>query len=219
MADEVPILNPNYNEGYPSPFLFHAESLSFTTDNEWWPSVWNSQINEGYPSFAGWPNLTNAKVQTRPFPKILPAVIAGYNEDYPVINEINVTDMKVQTRPFPKILPAVIVGYNENYPVINEMDITDMKVQTKPFPKILPDLENPEKLEGYPSLPEIGILTDFGAFANVTTLKKAKISKTVKFIQDYTFYNTALEKVTIAADCEIFEHSFPPGCEILRYET
>lgn len=186
MADEVPILNPNYNEGYPSPFLFHAESLSFTIDNEWWPSVWNSQINEGYPCFVGWPNITN---------------------------------MKVQTIPFPKILPAVIAGYNENYPVINEIDVTNIKVQTRPFPKILPNFENPEKLEGYPSLPEIGVLTDFGAFANITTLKKAKISKTVKFIQDYTFYNTALEKVTIAADCEIFEHSFPPGCEIIRYET
>ena len=185
MADEIPpILIPNYNEGYPSPFLFHAESLSFTTDNEWLPSVWNSQINEGYPCFAGWPNITNAKVQTYPFPKILPAFIAGYNEDYPVINEI---------------------------------DMTNAKVQVKPFPRILPDLEHPEKLDGYPSFGWNDGLDDFGAFAR-SNITKIKIPESVKFIQDFTFYDTSVKKVKIAADCVYFEHSFPEECEIEFYE-
>lgn len=181
----IPVLSPNYNQGYPSPVLVHAESITFSVDNEYLLSVFNNQINEGYLSYRLWSDITN---------------------------------IKVQTRPFPKILPSVISGYNENYPVINEIDMTNAKVQVRPFPRILPDMENPQKFEGYPSFGWNDGLDDFGVFAR-SNITKIKIPKSVKFIQDFAFYDTSIKKVKIAADCEIFEHSFPPGCEILRYET
>lgn len=184
MADQFPILAPSYNDGYPSPILVHAESITFSVDNEYLLSVFNNQINEGYLSYRLWSDITNAKVQTRPFPKILPSIISGYNE---------------------------------NYPVINEVDVTNAKVQTRPFPRILPDMENPQKLEGYPSFGWNDGLDDFGAFAR-SNIEKIKIPESVKFIQNFAFYDTSVKKVKIAADCVYFEHSFPEECEIEFYE-
>lgn len=117
MADQFPILAPSYNDGYPSPVLVHAESITFSVDNEYLLSVFNNQINEGYLSYRLWSDITNAKVQVRPFPKILPSVIDEYNEDYPVINEVDVTNAKVQVAPFPRILPDMENPHKfEGYP-------------------------------------------------------------------------------------------------------
>ena len=217
----TPILDPVYNEGYPSPYLINAVAITFAPDNIFWPSVFNLEsLNEGYPSNANWINVTQLKAQTRPFPKILPVIFAGYNEDYPVIVEIDVTEIKAQTRPFPRILPAVIQMYNENYPVIAEFDATTVKAQEPPYPKVLPDMEHPQKMEGYPSLMVIthDVIDDFGAFCRSEKLAKIVIPKTVKHIADYTFYDTNLKKVTIASDCVYYPHSFPEECEVEFYE-
>jgi len=56
-----------------------------------------------------------------------------------------------------------------------------------------------------------------GAFCNCTSLAKATISPTVKYIGEYAFYNTALKQVRIASDCVYYPTSFPPNCEIKFY--
>lgn len=56
-----------------------------------------------------------------------------------------------------------------------------------------------------------------GAFCNCTSLTKATISPTVKYIGEYAFYNTALRQVRIASDCVYYPTSFPPNCEIKFY--
>ena len=183
----APILNPGYNEGYPSPVLINTPAIKFTVKTKYIDiRIGDTDFNEGYPN----------------------------NNNYLV----DVADMKAQKQPFPRILPSVIAGYNEDYPVINEIDATNVKVQTRPFPRILPEMDNEDKLEGYPSFEAVDYITDFGAFCNVPTLIKIKIPSTVKFIQDYSFWNTGLKKVTIAPDCKYFEHSFPEECQIEFYE-
>ena len=152
----APILKPGYNEGYPSPVLVNTPAIKFTVKTKYIDiRIGGAYFNEGYPTNNNYlVDVADMKVQKQPFPKILPSVIPGYNENYPVINKVNVTNVKVQTRPFPKILPSVIAGYNEDYPVINEVNVTNMKVQTRPFPRILPSVI-PGYNEDYPVINEV----------------------------------------------------------------
>lgn len=57
----------------------------------------------------------------------------------------------------------------------------------------------------------------FGAFANDTSLAKAVIPKSVKFIGENAFRNTALSSVKISSDCVYSQESFPDGCKIKFY--
>ena len=56
-----------------------------------------------------------------------------------------------------------------------------------------------------------------GAFSNCTNLKRATISKNVKYIGDFTFADTDITEVTIASDCSYKDTSFPDGCTINFY--
>ena len=178
--------------------------------------VLDATYNEGYPSpiLIQVPNirfdvstwLTNRYMR------------AGYNEGYPTqeaFKDIDVSRMKVQAAPFPKVLPYISPDYLEGYPLVGEaIGLQYLKVQEKPFPKILPALD-PDYLEGYPSFGKN--FEGFGAFSHMPNLVKAKIPESVKFIEDYTFYESNLEKVKIARDCVFFEHTFPPDCVIEYY--
>ena len=56
-----------------------------------------------------------------------------------------------------------------------------------------------------------------GAFNCCKDLVEVVIPESVKYIGPYAFWETGLTEVTIAADCEYFEHSFPFGCKINYY--
>ena len=56
-----------------------------------------------------------------------------------------------------------------------------------------------------------------GAFANDTSLAKVVIPKSVKFIGDSAFKNTALSSVKISSDCVYSQESFPESCNIQFY--
>ena len=75
MADNVPVLDPDYNEGYPSPVLVDSIAIRFTVDNKYFRFTENIQKNQAYPSNDLWPDVTYMKSQYAPFPKILPSVI------------------------------------------------------------------------------------------------------------------------------------------------
>ena len=56
-----------------------------------------------------------------------------------------------------------------------------------------------------------------GAFNYCKNLTEVIIPESVKYIGPYAFWETGLTEVTIAADCEYFEHSFPFSCKINYY--
>lgn len=56
-----------------------------------------------------------------------------------------------------------------------------------------------------------------GAFANDTSLTKVVIPKSVKFIGENAFRNTALSSVKISSDCVYGSESFPESCNIQFY--
>ena len=146
----------------------------------------------------------------------IPVLDATYNEGYPSPILIQVPNIRfdVSTWLTNRYMRA---GYNEGYPTqeaFKNTDVARMKVQVAPFPKVLPYL-NPDYLEGYPSFGKN--FEGFGAFSHMPNLVKAKIPESVKFIDDYTFYESSLEKVKIARDCVFFEHTFPPDCVIEYY--
>ena len=181
---DIPVLDPDYNEGYPSPMLIEVPDIRFNV------STW----------------LTNRYMRV------------GYNEKYPTqeaFKDTDVSRMKIQVAPFPKVLPYLNPDYNEAYPTVGSLiGLNHLKVQQKPFPKLLP-ASDPNYLEGYPNWGKN--FEGFGAFSHMPNLVKAKIPETVKFIEDYTFYESNLEKVKIARDCVFFEHTFPPDCVIEYY--
>lgn len=189
--------------------------------------VFRSNKSEGYPS-EPWPDdLSTRLVQYRPFPSALAnSDIADmdYNQGYPIRDKTlgDVSTMKVQTRPFPKLIMVagtdqIPYEINESYPCNLEMgDISHLNIQEEPFPNLLPSFE-PEINEGYPAFRKLA--PSFGAFSDCPTLIKVKIPKSVKFIDDWTFYNTGLTGVKIARDCKYFPHTFPPDCVVEYYEN
>lgn len=57
----------------------------------------------------------------------------------------------------------------------------------------------------------------YGAFMNAVNLQTVYIPRTCKKIGAFSFRNTALKKVYIAADCEYSSTSFPDDCEVMFY--
>ena len=144
----------------------------------------NSNLNQGFPSFSTGPDLSSLDAFSAPYPLIMSKFIFGKNDEF--------------------------LSFS------NTPDYDNFSAQSKPFPKMMSSLETIYDSQGFLSLrfnPE-----KFGAFSNTPTLTKIKIPSTVKFIQDYSFWNTGLKKVTIAPDCKYFEHSFPEECQIEFYE-
>jgi hypothetical protein len=177
-----------------------------------YPSL-NPDKNDGYLSIASLPDIANSPVQSAPFPKMVPSLDPDKNDGYPSFSGFTYPIL-VQTKPFPKMVPSLDPDKNDGYPSFSGFTYPIL-VQSAPFPKMVPSLED-DMNDGYPTLRHN--IPGFGAFSNIPTLKKVVIPQTVKFITDYTFYNTDIKNVTIARDCVYFDHTFPPDCVISYYE-
>lgn len=71
--------------------------------------------------------------------------------------------------------------------------------------------------EGMIYSPLIPGMTLSGAFKDVVTLEQVTIPHTCQRIGPVAFAGTSLREVTIPADCEYSETSFPEGCEVHFY--
>ena len=211
--NDPPILNPNYNQGYPSPFLIHADQIVFTVYNTCFMYNYTSDINEGYPSRSDSVDLM--LTQAIPFPEALGSIDGVQNEGYPIIANTDAPSILVQSHPFPNVLPAMIPGLNQNYATLRDTDTPSVLVCKRPHPNVLFWLDDTDILDGYPNHGQEYI--GFGAGSNIPTLEEIEIPESVKFIDDYAFYNSGIKKVKIAADCMYFRHSFPRGTQIAFY--
>ena len=71
--------------------------------------------------------------------------------------------------------------------------------------------------KNYPHMKNVRYSLFFGAFANDTSLSKVVIPKSVNFIGENAFRNTALSSVKISEDCDYGSESFPDGCNVDFY--
>ena len=71
--------------------------------------------------------------------------------------------------------------------------------------------------KNYPHMKNVRYSLFLGAFANDTSLSKVVIPKSVNFIGENAFKNTALSSVKISEDCDYGSESFPDGCKIEFY--
>lgn len=71
--------------------------------------------------------------------------------------------------------------------------------------------------KNYPQMKNVRFSLLLGAFANDTSLAKVIIPKSVKFIGENAFRNTALSSVKISSDCVYSQESFPESCNIQFY--
>lgn len=71
--------------------------------------------------------------------------------------------------------------------------------------------------KNYPHMKNVRYSLFLGAFTNDTSLAKVVIPKSVKFIGENAFRNTALSSVKISSDCVYSQESFPDGCKIEFY--
>ena len=71
--------------------------------------------------------------------------------------------------------------------------------------------------KNYPQMKNIRFSLFIGAFANDTSLAKVVIPKSVKFIGENAFRNTALSSVKISSDCVYSQESFPDSCNVDFY--
>ena len=62
-------------------------------------------------------------------------------------------------------------------------------------------------------------LSSAGAFMNAVNLEYVYIPRSCKKIGEWAFTNTKLRRVTIAADCEYYQTTFPKGCQIDFYNN
>ncbi len=226
------VFRSNRSEGYPSePWDFDISVLP--SQSSPFPTIiagyviGNTNYNQGYPiPDVSMGDVSVMKSQTRPFPRLQMSAGADdipyeINESYPCnVDMGDISHMKAQTRPFPKLQMSagddVPYEINESYPCKLDMgDISHLNIQDKPFPNLLSSIE-PDVNEGYPAFRKVA--PSFGAFSNCPTLIKVKIPKSVKWIDDWTFYNTGLTGVRIARDCKYFEHTFPPDCIVEYYD-
>lgn len=90
----------------------------------------------------------------------------------------------------------------------------DEEVIKEPYPKMIITTNSKYK-QGYPSYRMSERM--YGAFADTPLLSEVSIPKSVKRIADWTFYNSAIKKVTISKDCIYGEHTFPENCKIKFY--
>ena len=188
--------------------------------------VFRSNRSEGYPSEPWNFDISVLPSQSSPFPTIIAGYEIGnanYNQGYPIpdVSMGDVSVMKVQTRPYPRLQMSagaddIPYEINESYPCkLDVGDISHKNIQEKPFPNLLSSIE-PDVNEGYPAFRKVA--PSFGACSNIPTLEEIEIPKSVKWIDDYAFYNTKISKVKIAADCMYFRHSFPRGTRIAFYK-
>lgn len=95
-----------------------------------------------------------------------------------------------------------------NYPIFKTSSIDSVNIVNTAF---YTDGKN------YPQMKNVKFSLFFGAFANDTNLTKVVIPKSVRFIGDNAFKNTALSSVKISSDCVYSQESFPESCNIQFY--
>lgn len=109
-----------------------------------------------------------------------------------------------------------------------EFHAAEPHLLTEDMPAVVPELF----AAGYPDIlwrvdgvtnqgmiysPLIPGMTLSGAFKDVVTLKQVTIPHSCQRIGPVAFAGTSLREVTIPADCEYSETSFPEGCEVHFY--
>ena len=91
------------------------------------------------------------------------------------------------------------------------------KAASAPYPDALWRID-PSRNNGLPFCElMIGIDVKIGAFMNARDLANVYIPRSCTSIGRWAFTNTALKKVRIPEECEYYETSFPPGCEVEFY--
>lgn len=89
-----------------------------------------------------------------------------------------------------------------------------MEYLTPPYPATMWYLDESNELMNALLPDELKV----GAFINCTALKDVSIPKSVKYIGEYAFYNTALKNIRIPKTCTYYPTSFPAECEISFYD-
>lgn len=84
-------------------------------------------------------------------------------------------------------------------------------VEPYPYPVFVTD-------NNYPDMYGWG-LELIGAFAGLRNLSRTKIPLTTKSIGYNAYAGTSVKEVRIAEDCDYFDESFPPGCNIIKVPT
>lgn len=100
---------------------------------------------------------------------------------------------------------------NGEYPMFPYWNITPIPVQPHPYPVFVTE-------QNYPDMLEWG-LELIGAFAGLRNLNRTKIPLTTKSIGYNAYAGTSVKEVRIAEDCDYFDGSFPPGCNIIKVPT
>lgn len=73
-----------------------------------------------------------------------------------------------------------------------------------------------ESLYGYP-IPFVPKLPKPGAFAGTTGITSITIPMSVKHLGRYTFYDSALQSITLSPLCEMYSSTLPVGCTVSFY--
>lgn len=176
--------------------------------------VINPNKRDGYPSIDD-NQFDFGPTQTSPYPLLFLYKDSTKLEGYPIMSSWK-DPVPVQSAPYPAVMFGVDLTKMEGYPTFDSFGEFS-PVQQLPYPRDMMGCMGPEQFDGYPTY-RVKEFKMFGAFENALELKKITIAQSVKYIADYSFYNTGITKAVISRDCEYFEHSFPEGCVIEFYE-
>lgn len=155
------------------------------------------------------------EVQTSPYPKLVMYLDGGTLLDgYPRMYNWN-DFSPVQDNDYPCNMFSCVLTKMSGYPSFSSFgDFSP--VMSEPHPREMMSCKE-EYINGYPTYRVANNFKNFGAF-QYSPIAKVTIPPTVKYISDYTFWNTKIKKVTIHPDCIYYEHSFPEDCQIEFYE-
>ena len=169
--------------------------------------IWDDKtlVADINPSFAGAPALVNAVTQSA-----LTSYGSGTLSPIWFIIDGEITNVTTPTPlSFSEPYPSEFWSF-EGTTLVNLLNPATIPTSTPPYPSQL-------------WVPDNGLITGFmlenpliGAFCH-SSIRKIYIPESVKKIGKYAFTESAITAVTIAADCEYDETSFPPGCRIYRY--
>lgn len=136
-----------------------------------------------------------------------PDVTFRTNNDYPQMTSWDL--MEFDEPPLP--VNDVPTTANNEYPMFPYWNITPIPVEPYPYPVFVTD-------NNYPDMYGWG-LELIGAFAGLRNLNRTKIPLTTKSIGYNAYAGTSVKEVRIAEDCDYFDESFPPGCNIIKVPT
>lgn len=152
--------------------------------------------------------------QQTPYPSNMMYIDGILLEGYPRMVNWK-TPSPVQDNDYPSNMFGCVSDKMSGYPSFSSFG-NFSPVQSEPYPSNMMSCKE-GYINGYPTYRVAKNFKDFGAF-QYSPITKVVIPPTVKYISDYTFWNTGLKKVTIAPDCIYYEHSFPEDCQVEFYE-